>query len=134
MAAKALRRNTIGHRTTDTGKIVAMPNSQQPDFEDEFNQAIVVWRETHQLREDDAVLLLVELFRIHQRHWDDLRRREIPSFEEFRADIAKLADAARTFQGQSTALLEKLRGQRPGQRDARITRAAAFFAAIAAFL
>ena len=111
-----------------------MPNSQQPDFEDEFNQAVADWRASHQLREDDAVMLLVELFRIHQRHWDDLRRREIPSFEEFRADITRLADAARTFQAQSTSLLEKLRGQRPGQRDARITRAAAFFAAIAAFL
>jgi hypothetical protein len=78
-------------------------------------------------------MLLVELFRIHQRHWDDLRRREIPSFEEFRADITKLADAARTFQGQSTALLEKLRSQPPEQRGARITRAAAFFATIAGF-
>jgi hypothetical protein len=111
-----------------------MPSNEQPDFEEEFNQAIADWRDTHQLREGDAVMLLVELFRIHQRHWDELRRREIPSFEEFRADIAKLADATRTFQGQSTALLENLRSQPPGHRAARITRAAAFFATIAGFL
>jgi hypothetical protein len=111
-----------------------MPNNQQPDFEDEFNQAVAEWRDAHRLPEDDAVLLLVELFRIHQRHWDDLRRREIPSFEEFRADIAKLADAARIFQGQSTALLEILRSRPPDHRAARITRAAAFFATIAGFL
>ena len=24
---------------------------------------------------------MVELFRIHQRHWDEIRRREMPSFE-----------------------------------------------------
>ncbi len=39
----------------------------------------------------------------------NFRRREIPSFEQFRADIAKLAETARTFQGQSAALLEALR-------------------------
>jgi hypothetical protein len=111
-----------------------MPNNQLPDFEDEFNQAVADWRASHRLSEDDAVMLLIELFRIHQRHWDDLRRREIPSFEEFRTDIIKLADAARTFQGQSAALLEKLRSQPPDQRGARITRAAAFFATIAGFL
>ena len=111
-----------------------MTNTEQPDFDEEFNQAVASWREAHQLQEDDAVMLLVELFRIHQRHWDELRRREIPSFEQFRPDIAKLAEAARTFHGQSTALLEVLRSQPPAHRAARITRAAAAFATIAGFL
>jgi hypothetical protein len=111
-----------------------MPSNDQPDFDDEFDQAVADWRDAHRLREDDAVMLLVELFRIHQRHWDELRRREIPSFQQFREDIAKLAEAARTFQGQSTALLESLRSQPPDHRAARITRAAAFFATIAGFL
>jgi len=111
-----------------------MPNNNQSDFDEEFNQAVVEWRDAHQLREDDAVMLLVELFRIHQRHWDELRRREIPSFEQFRADIAKLAEVARTFQGQSAALLEILRTEPPTRRTTRITRAAAFFATIAGFL
>ena len=68
-----------------------MPNIE-PDFDDDFERAVADWRERYRLREDDAVLLLVELFRIHQRHWDDLRRRELPSFELVRADIAKLVE------------------------------------------
>src|SRR5256885_14407752 len=81
-----------------------MPETDQRDFDEEFMQSIVAWRERHRLREDEAVLLLVELFRIHQSHWDEIRRRELPSFEEFRADIAKLTEAARTFQQQITAV------------------------------
>ena len=112
----------------------AMPNNEQPDFDEEFNQAVADWRNAHRLREDDAVVLLVELFRIHQRHWDELRRREIPSFEQFRADIAKLAEVTRTFHGQSTALLEVLRSQPPAHREARITRTAAVFAVLIALI
>jgi hypothetical protein len=111
-----------------------MPTNEQPDFDEEFAKAIAEWRDKHRLREDDAVILLVELFRIHQRHWDELRRREIPSFEQFRADIGKLVTASHTFQKQSTALLEALRAQSPTSRAARITRAAAIFAALAALL
>src|SRR5580765_3988510 len=99
-----------------------MPETDQRDFDEEFMQSIVAWRERHRLREDDAVMLLVELFRIHQRHWDEIRRREIPSFELFRADIAKLAEAARTFQGQSAALLETLRTRTTAHGVPRITR------------
>ena len=111
-----------------------MPTNEQPDFDEEFAKAVAEWRDKHRLREDDAALLLVELFRIHQRHWYKLRRREIPSFEQFRADIAKLAGAEQTFQQQSAALLEVLRSQSPANRSARITRAAAIFAALAALV
>ncbi len=111
-----------------------MPNPEQPNFDEEFDEAVAEWRDKHRLREDDAVMLLVELFRIHQRHWDEIRRREFPSFELIRADIAKLAEAARTFQGQSAALLEALRHQPGAYRAARITRAAAFFATVAGAL
>lgn len=111
-----------------------MPNPEQPNFDDEFDATVVKWREKHRLREDDAVMLLVELFRVHQRHWDEIRRREIPSFEEFRADITKLEDAARTFQGQAASLLEALRSQMPGRGAPKITRAAAVFATIAGML
>src|SRR5437764_8112795 len=69
-----------------------MPEPDERDFDEEFMQSIVAWRERHRLREDEAVLLLVELFRIHQRHWDEIRQRELPSFEQYRADIAKLAN------------------------------------------
>jgi hypothetical protein len=111
-----------------------MPNPEQPNFDEEFDEAVAEWRDKHRLREDDAVMLLVELFRIHQRHWDEIRRREIPSFELVRADVAKLAEAARTFQGQSAALIEALRNQPLSHRAARVTRAAAFFATIAGIL
>ena len=111
-----------------------MPEPDERDFDEEFMQCIVAWRERHRLREDEAVLLLVELFRIHQRHWDEIRRRELPSFEQFRADIAKLTEAAKTFQQQNTAVLEVLRTHPPAHRAARITRAAAIFAALASLL
>jgi hypothetical protein len=74
------------------------------------------------------------LFRIHQQHWDELRRREIPSLEQFRWDIAKLVGATQTFQQQTSALLELLRSEPPAHRAERITRAAAIFATLAALL
>jgi hypothetical protein len=111
-----------------------MPNPEPPNFDEEFDEAVAEWRDKHRLREDDAVMLLVELFRIHQQHWDELRRREIPSFEQFRSDIVKLVSVAQTFQQQSATLLEGLRGQSPAHRVAKITRTAAIFAALAALL
>jgi hypothetical protein len=111
-----------------------MPNIEQSDFDDDFERAVDAWRERHRLREDDAVLLLVDLFRVHQQHWDELRRREMPSFELVRADIAKLTETTRTFQGQSAALLEALRKLPATHLAARVTRTAAFFAVLAALL
>src|ERR1022692_1874677 len=49
---------------------------------EEFTQAVEKFREQHKLPADDAVLLLVELFRIHQHHLDapwrpaDVKQRE----------------------------------------------------------
>lgn len=108
-----------------------MPSEKPRDFEEDFEQAVAAWREQHGLQENDAVLLLIELFRIHQRHWDELRRREMPSFEQARADITKLIEAARTFQQHATTLTELLRvlPQTP-----KVTRAAAIFAALAGLL
>jgi hypothetical protein len=113
---------------------MAKPSTEQPDFDEDFTKAVAEWRDKHRLREDDAVILLVEMFRIHQQHWDELRRREIPSFEQFRADIAKLVGAAQTFQQQTAALLELLRTQPPAHRAERITRAAAIFATLSGLL
>lgn len=50
----------------------------------------------------------MELFCIHQQHWDELRRRELLSFDEVHYDITKLAEAARVFQQQSANLLDRL--------------------------
>jgi hypothetical protein len=104
------------------------------NFDDEFEEAIAEWRFRHRLAEDDAVMLLVELFRLHQRHWDELRRHELPSFEQFRSDIAKLSEAAKAFQQQSAALLEVMRLQpRRGARS-RVSLSVAAVAAILALL
>lgn len=111
-----------------------MPASEQPDFDDEFERAIADWRERHRLREDDAVLLLVDLFRIHQRHWDHLRQREMPELDLVRADIAKLTESTRTFQAQSATLLEALRKLPSTNLAARVTRTAAFISALASLL
>lgn len=111
-----------------------MPTADQPDFDAEFDRAVAAWRDKHRLREDDAVLFLIELFRIHQQHWDELRRREIPSFEQFRADIVKLTASTQAFQQQSAALLEALRHHSVVHRGAKVTRTAAILATLAALL
>ena len=104
------------------------------NFDDEFEEAVAQWRSRHRLAEDDAVLLLVDLFRLHQRHWDELRRRELPSFEQFRSDIAKLSEAAKTFQNDSAALLKEIRSQPRRETRASVSLSIAIVAAILALL
>src|SRR4051812_48383440 len=84
-------------------------DTERGDIDEELEEAVAQWRERHQLREDDAVLLLVELFRIHQKHWDELRRHEMPSFEQVRGDIVRLAQTIRNFQCEAVALNTVLR-------------------------
>ncbi|HUA67918.1 MAG TPA: hypothetical protein VMA13_05160 [Candidatus Saccharimonadales bacterium] len=105
-----------------------------PDFDEEFTQAVAQWREQHKLREDDATLLLIELFRIHQKHWDALRRREMPSFNQFRSDIGLLTQATKTFQQDSATLIGLLKNQPSSNRMVKVTRAAAIFAALACLM
>jgi hypothetical protein len=73
------------------------PSSQTapPDFDEDFLQAITKWKERHKIKDDDTILLLMDLFRIHQSHWDEIRHRQIPSLDEFNADIAALTKAAK---------------------------------------
>jgi len=110
------------------------PDMESPHFDDEFEEAVAAWRSRHHLAEDDAVLLLVELFRLHQRHWDEIRRRELPSFEQFRSDIAKLSEAAKAFQKDSAVLLEVMRSQPRRGASARVSLSVATVAAILALL
>lgn len=84
------------------------------DFQKEFEEAVESWRQRHHLREDDAVLLCIELFRIHQEHWDQIRRRDLPSFQEFRETILKMVEAANQIQRQTSPLLEELRRSQNG--------------------
>jgi hypothetical protein len=66
-----------------------------PNFDEEFLQARDKWKEQHKVKDDDAVWLLLDLFRIHQSHWDEIRDRQMPSLDEFKQDIAVLSDAAK---------------------------------------
>ena len=104
------------------------------NFDEEFEKAVNDWRERHRLREDDAVLLLVELFRVHQRHWDDVRRREMPSFEQFRTDIAAVSAAAKAFQEQTGALLAALQKRSATNQADGVPLASAVLAVIGSLL
>jgi hypothetical protein len=84
-----------------------MPAEPQSGFDEEFDTAIEGWRNRHKLREDDAVFLLIELFRIHQRHWDELRKRDAPA-EQFGAGVVVCAEAAKAIQAETSELLKAL--------------------------
>jgi hypothetical protein len=95
------------------------PDKQMPtDFDEEFLQAIEEWREKHKIKDDDVILKLLELFRIHQNHWDEMRSRQMPSLDQFRKDIALLTQAAKYFKENTRS----------------VDMATAFFAALAALL
>jgi hypothetical protein len=110
------------------------PPPKPPDYDEDLEKAIQRFRERHQLPENDAVLLLVELFRIHQQHWDALRRREMPSFEQFRSDIGLLANTAKSVQQQVAALLDALKNQPSIQPTENVSFNFALFAIISALL
>jgi len=80
------------------------PQESKPDFDEEFLQALAQWRERHKIKDDDSVLFLVELFRIHQKHWDALRRREFPPLQEFHADVALLAETAKNLPKENVSI------------------------------
>ncbi len=107
------------------------PTDLASDFDEELKRAVAAWRERHHLREDDAVLLLVELFRIHQQHWDALRRRDTPSLDQLRRDLAKSEEAARRTQEVCSHLSDRLHGLAARVDPPRVTRTAAWLAAVA---
>jgi len=53
-------------------------------------------------------MLLLELFRIHQKHWDELRHRQMPSLDQFRQDIAATVEAAKSLKEQTARVLKAL--------------------------
>src|SRR5580658_2501834 len=83
-------------------------NKTPPDFDEDFLLAVKKWREQHKLPESDAVFLLLELFRIHQDHWDELRRRQMPSLDQFRQDIASTVEAAKSLKEQTAKVIKAL--------------------------
>ena len=77
-------------------------------FEQEFAEALKVWREKHHLREDDPVMLLTELFRIHQSHWDELRRLKPPGLEDLQGIADQMTSVLSTAQAQGLEILQQL--------------------------
>ena len=105
---------------------MSAPQNEPPaDFDEEFADAIADWRTQHKLAEDDAVLLLIELFRIHQNHWDELRRLEMPAFNQLKSDIALLTQTLKTSQERAALLMDLLNDRAPTIRPATVTRATA---------
>lgn len=109
-----------------------MPAEPSP-YEKDLARGIQEWRVRHRLAEDDVVFLLVELFGIHQRHWDALRRKDLPSLEQFRTDITKLVDACRSLRQETATVIGCLKSV-PANPGGRITRTAAWLAALAGAL
>jgi hypothetical protein len=97
-----------------------------PDFDEDLLQAVAKWKEQHKVRDDDTVWLLLDLFRIHQIHWDEMRDRQMPSLEEFQKDIAALAKAAKLLNERATKEIRTV--------DLATAICAAFSAALAGFL
>ena len=107
-------------------------NQTPPDFDEDFLLAIKNWREKYKIQEGDTTLLLLELFRIHQDHWDELRRRQMPSLDQFRQDIASTVEAAKSLREQTAKVMKALNAHPAATKT--IPLAAAIFAALAAML
>ena len=107
-------------------------NQPPPDFDDDFLLAVKKWREQHGVQESDAVMLLLELFRIHQDHWDELRRRQMPSLDQFRHDIASTVEAAKSLKEQTAKVTRALNAHPAAVKI--IPLASAIFAALAALI
>jgi hypothetical protein len=107
-------------------------NQTPPDFDEDFLLAIKNWREKYKIQEGDTTLLLLELFRIHQDHWDELRRRQMPSLDQFRQDIASTVEAAKSLKEQTARVLKALNVHPAATKTIPLT--TAIFAALAAML
>jgi hypothetical protein len=80
----------------------APDQSTPPDFDEDYLQALENWKAQHKIKDDDTVLFLLDLFRIHQRHWDEIRHRQMPSLEEFKKDIAALSEVAKILKNRTS--------------------------------
>jgi hypothetical protein len=97
-----------------------------PDFDADFSRALDQWKEQHKIKDDDTILVLMDLFRIHQSHWDEIRHRQMPSLDKFKADIAALTEAANLLKERATKEIRSV--------DLPTAILAAFAALIAGFL
>lgn len=97
-----------------------------PDFDEDFTLALENWKAQHQIKDDDTILVLMDLFRIHQSHWDEIRHRQMPSLDKFKADIAALTEAVRILKERAAKEIRVV--------ELPTAIIAAFTAAIAGFL
>lgn len=109
-------------------------NKSASKCDDELKAAVEAWRKQHQLREDDAVLLLTELLKIHQDHWEELRRKDLPGFEAIQKDIQSLLVVNQTLRSQAKALAVRLAKLGTVKDTTTVTRTAAWLAAVAGAL
>jgi hypothetical protein len=79
---------------------------QTPDYDGAFQRAIEQWRGRHRVKEDDTVMLILELFRIHQDHWDGIRQRDTVGLLEFRKMIERQNESMRTLKFAFRQLLK----------------------------
>ena len=112
----------------------ATPKETKPNFDEEFLQTLGQWKEKNKIRDDDAVFLLVELFRIHQKHWDALRQRQMPSLDQFRADIAAVTESSKSFREKLDELIEALAAHPAAMPVKTLPLSEAIYAAAAALL
>jgi hypothetical protein len=75
---------------------------------------------------------LLELFRIHQDHWDELRRRQMPTLDQFRQDIASTVEAAKSLKEQTAKVTKALNAHPAAERTIPLT--TAIFAALSTLL
>jgi hypothetical protein len=95
-----------------------MPPSKPTEIEpaEDFTRLIAEWRKKHHLREDEPLLLCLELFQMHQTRWDTIRRQELPSFSDFGESLKKLQQDAAVFQRQAATLTDEMRQYKSASR------------------
>ncbi len=79
------------------------------DYREDFNRAVEEWRAKNGVDEKDVVVLLLDLFRIHQEHWDAIRHQEMPAFAEYRESISRLGESTKEIRSLAEGLIQELR-------------------------
>ena len=82
---------------------------QTPDYDAQFKRAVEQWRGRYRIKEDDTVMLMLELFRIHQDHWDGIRQRDTMGLLEFRQMVGTQNESIKTFQRNVDTVTHLLR-------------------------
>jgi hypothetical protein len=109
-------------------------NEKKPDFDEELLQEAQKWREKFKIQDDDVILPLLDLFRIHQNHWDELRRRQMSSLDQFHDEAAAVTECVRSFGEKLAKLINLLATHPAAAAEKTIPLSEALYAASAALL